>query len=218
MKDWQTSKFWDLRFKKGEMPWDLEAPSKTLLFLEEKLSTSIPDWHEKFRRMLVPGCGHGNDVIALLEKGYEVHAVDWSAIAVQLLEERIFLGRLDKRGTSEVANFFDYRVKEDRKFDIIMEHTLFCAIDPADRPKYIESVRANIRKGGLIIGNFFIDDSLGSGTSLNSSKEGPPFSAQSSELKALFSGWANITQFEISPQAEEGRRPGIEWLLVAQLI
>jgi hypothetical protein len=98
----------------------------------------------------------------------------------------------------------------------VCEHTLFCAIDPATRPRYLEVMTGCIRPGGYLVGNFFIvsaeEATQLEGLSLAREGSGPPFAATVSELKGLLE--PNFIERTLRPgnSSAPNRRPGIEWI------
>ena len=80
-------------------------------------------------------------------------------------------------------NFFDYQ----DNFDIIVEQTFFCAINPKLRKKYSEKCNDLLNKNGKIIGLLF-DDKL--------NNEKPPFGGSKKEYKIIFKNLFNIKKME----------------------
>ena len=57
-------------------------------------------------------------------------------------------------------------------YDLIFEHTLYCAIEPARRAEYAEAVDKNLKPGGLFLTIHFL---------FPLSEEGPPFGASTGD-------------------------------------
>lgn len=76
---------WDQRYDAGTTPWDSGLPSK-------ELRSRIEEEALQPCRVLELGCGSGTNAVFLAELGFDVTAVDCSAIALQkgerLAEER----------------------------------------------------------------------------------------------------------------------------------
>ena len=114
---------WDARYQTGDTPWDLGGPSAVVM---EAARDALPSE----ARVLVPGCGRGWHVEALADLGHTVTGLDLSPTAVALARARV--------GRRPGANFVvgdllapppDWR----GRFDAVVEHTCFCALDPSLR-------------------------------------------------------------------------------------
>src|SRR5688572_14302826 len=104
------------------MPWEKGAPSPGLVdFLAA---------HPELPRgtVCVPGCGTGHDVRAWGQAGFEAHGFDVAPSAIRLSREK-------SEGLQnvhyELADFLSDAPPI--QFDWVLEHTLYCAIDPARR-------------------------------------------------------------------------------------
>jgi SAM-dependent methyltransferase len=202
---WKKASGWEQRFRDGDTPWDLEAPSETLVGLEAGLRAV----GVKPGRALVPGCGVGNDALFFARRGYSVTAADWSATALARLAERALAERLSL--DLRQGDFFQAFAGERAGLDLWVEHTFFCAIDPSDRPRYVESASRLLRPGGHLIANFFVSPERLENQSLGDGGEGPPFRIWERELRELFSPsfeWLSLAP-TVRPHPE--RRPGMEW-------
>src|SRR5690606_23315083 len=60
-----------------------------------------------------------------------------------------------------------------RQFDVVFEHTFFCAVDPSLRQKVVETWSRLLRDGGHFLGIFFVMDK----------GERPPFGATEWEIR-----------------------------------
>ena len=65
-------------------------------------------------------------------------------------------------------------------FDVVMEHTCMSALPPSMRSDYRRGIVLTLRRGGLLIGVWFINPDLDPG------EEGPPFPFSVADLTALF--------------------------------
>jgi SAM-dependent methyltransferase len=123
------------------------------------------------RRALVPGCGLGHDAEALAKSGWAVTAVDFAAELEPLVSGRF--GPLGCRFVAEDALAF----ADDEQYDLLFDHTFFCAIHPEDRPAFGELTRRLVRTGGIVCSIVFpAEKQLGSG--------GPPWGMAIADLEA----------------------------------
>jgi SAM-dependent methyltransferase len=152
-------------------------------------------------RAIVPGCGAGHEVIFLAEKGFEVTAVDYSHGAFRLLErtyeKNSFLGKVLHQ------DFFTLGSKYDETFELMLEHTFFCAISPDMRQDYVETANRILKPGGSLIGLFYETNESG----------GPPFNTRREDITDFFSGSFLIESLSKTPHSVEQRR-GKEWLAI----
>jgi SAM-dependent methyltransferase len=124
-------------------------------------------------RVLVPGCGAGHDARFLAARGFEVVGIDVSPLAV---ERAAALAAGDGvTATFLVVDLFAPPASLGR-FDVVWEHTCFCAIDPARRDDYVDAVAELLRPGGRLFGLFFAIRP----------ETGPPFGATAEEIRHRF--------------------------------
>lgn len=175
---------WDARYQAPDTPpWDLGAPSALVQRLAaEHLSAPA--------RVLVPGCGLGHDVEALARAGFEVTGLDFAPTAVERARARI--GPLPGVALV-VGDYLDapeaLRERLGGPFDAIVEHTLFCALDPPFLPRYVASTHALLAPRGRLVGAF-----------LNFDGGGPPYGTNADALRELFSEAFAIELLEEAPE------------------
>ena len=184
---------WEEQYRRGETPWEKGAPSPGLM---DFLAT------EPIRgRVLVPGCGFGHDVRALAATADEVVGIDIARSAIRTA--RTFPAIGGER--FEVADLFALPAAMRGSFDWVWEHTCFCAIDPAMRPAYVESVAGALKPDGCLLAIFYLDPGN------ESPDEGPPFEVSLTELDALFAPRFSL-QREWLPARTYSGREGREWM------
>ena len=189
---------WEERYRTRDTPWDKGAPHPALIDYIKS--------NPVHGRVLVPGCGLGHDVRALAATADEVVGLDIAPSAIKDAKacpsvggERYLLG-----------DFFDLPRSLRGSFDVVFEHTCFCAIDPARRPDYVEAVTTALLPGGHLLAVFYLDPGLDPG------ETGPPFGVTRPELDALFSSRFAIVE-EWTPQMTYPGREGRETCRVMQL-
>ncbi len=170
---------WDARWAGGDTPWDMGGPAPPLVGALARGLVAPPG------RALAVGCGAGHDARHVAAAGFDVTAID---IAPQALERA---RALTPPGTPRIAfvlaDLFALP-PELRDFDVVIEHTCFCAIDPGLRDAWVDAVADALRPGGLLLGLFFVFES----------ETGPPFGATEEELRTRLG-----RRFEVL----EGARP-----------
>lgn len=136
---------WSIRYAMSQTPWDLGEPHAELLARlddDPGLGTGSPG------RALVPGCGSGHDAEALADAGWHVTALDFAASARKLVETK-----LGDRGEFVLADLFEFQPSE--RFDLVLDHTCFCAIDPARRSDYGRAAAGWLKPHGRFVSIVF---------------------------------------------------------------
>ena len=149
---------------------------------------------------LVPGCGRGHDARALAKAGWSVTGLDIAPSSV-LMAKRL----ADEEGLPIDYRAGDFLIDEPHQpFDLVFEHTLYCAIPPTSRNDYVQALRRWLKPGGLYLAvNYMITDDNGE----------PPFSSTTDELDERFG-----ESFELirrwtprSYESREGKELMNEW-------
>lgn len=168
--DWQ---FWELCYEQGKTPWELGRHAPPLeTFLGSPGANSI-----KPGKIAVLGCGTGHDCMLFLNRGFEVHAIDFAPSALNATRQKFEqAGLLGTKGfviQKDVFALDEYN----GAFDYVLEHTCFCSIDPSRRRRYPMVVRDLLKPTGMFIGLWWM------GTRRSG---GAPFAFTKDELFALF--------------------------------
>ncbi|MEM8711062.1 MAG: methyltransferase domain-containing protein [Planctomycetota bacterium] len=129
---------WSARYAAADTPWDIGAPHPELSLRLQNGTLAPP--HDG-ARALVPGCGNGHDAIALARRGWDVTAVDLVPTLAHDLGPQ-----LEKLGGRFIVG--DALRLDDGAFDLIWDHTFFCAIDPGLRPAWGERAAQLVKPAG----------------------------------------------------------------------
>lgn len=171
--DTGSGPWWDQRYRDGRDGWELGEPAPPLRrFLEtDPLAPQPPG------RVLVPGCGRGHEAALLAARGFAVIGLDISAEALR--EARRCHGDGSERLRWLQADLLDPAARraaglEPASFSGVVEHTCFCAIDPAQRPAYISAVAELLQPGGWLLGLFWC----------HNRPDGPPYGSDPHQLEA----------------------------------
>ena len=163
----QTQTDWEAAYLRGDTPWEKGKAHPALVDLLTE-SDSIAG------EILVPGCGFGYDVRALSASANHVIGIDVAQFAIdkarsfpKIARERYLL-----------ADLFALPTEFDRKFDAVLEHTCFCAIEPEMRANYVETISRVLKPAGKMIAIFFLNP--------DHDEDGPPYGVSRAELDALF--------------------------------
>jgi SAM-dependent methyltransferase len=113
----------------------------------------------------------GHDAAALAQVGWEVTAVDYASELEPLVRGRF--GLLGCRFISGDALTFE----DDELYDLLFDHTFFCAVHPEDRTAFGDLARRLVRPGGRVFSIVFpAGKQLGAG--------GPPWGMLTEDLAA----------------------------------
>ncbi len=187
--------FWRNRYVQHATPWDLDEPAPPFV----SLLASPPDIL-KPGRLVAPGCGYGHDAALFGRHGYDVLGVDIIPEAIAAANERY-----GEDARFVCGDFFHPPEEMLGRFDVMMEHTFFCAIPPLLRPDYVGSASRLLRPGGLLVGLFW----------LLHDTDGPPYGVTRDEIEILMSPHFALRWSRV-PDDSIGRRCGEEWLAIFQ--
>ncbi len=166
--------FWDNQYKNNDTGWDLSGVSPPIKQYADTLTN-------KAMRILIPGCGNAYEAEYLLQQGFtNVTVIDIAETVVNRLKEK-FAGHPIR---ILYGDFFGHT----EKYDLIVEQTFFCALNPSLRQRYVTQCFNLLNEGGRIAGLLF---------NIEFEKQGPPFGGTRNECVALFQPAFNLLQFDV---------------------
>ena len=185
---------WERHYDEKDLRWDLNevAPPLVHLWKERNFSPC---------KAIVPGCGAGHEAIFLAKKGFNVTAVDYTYGAIKLIKSAFKKNNCS--GEVLHQDFFKLDCEYDQSFELILEHTFFCAINPTKRRTYVETAKRILKPGGYLIGLFYETKEDG----------GPPFNTRQEDIEKYFSSSFIIESLNKTTYSTEQRR-GKEWLAI----
>lgn len=185
--------FWEAKYQAEQFRWDLGQPTPPLVdFFSTKTAPSKG-------QVLVPGCGRGHDAVFLAQQGLAVTAVDFAPSAIAetatlALAQNVSVALLE-------SDIFELSLSHQNQFQLLFEHTCFCAIAPEQRPKYVELAATVLAPQGLLFGIFFTHGRPG----------GPPFGSTPAEIEALFASQFEILTLEAIKNSVPSRQGDEHW-------
>lgn len=190
-----VEKFWSDRYQNNDTPWDHAGPHPAL-------KNVLPQLKLARQKVLVPGCGRGHDAAMFAEQGHIVVGVDFSADAVA--EAKKLYGHLPNLNFVQ-ADIFKFAQQNAGQFDLIFEHTLYCAIDPTLRTSLVKAWNQLLQPRGQVLGILFSFPK----------RNGPPFGGSEWEIRERLKKYFHFvywTRWRLS----SSRRQGIELVVLAQ--
>ncbi|NEO82869.1 MAG: methyltransferase domain-containing protein [Spirulina sp. SIO3F2] len=172
---WQR---WNARYGEANTPWDLGQPAPGLVATLQGRSKPLLD------RIAVLGCGRGHDAVFLAQQGFEVVGIDFSPLAIAAAQELAQLN--DVTIDWQQQDIFNLASALHGTFDIVFEHTCFCAIAIEQRAAYCDVVHQLLKPQGQLWAVFFTHNRPG----------GPPFGSSTEELRSLFESRFTIQTLE----------------------
>lgn len=177
------AEYWSNRYLQHQTGWDIGYGSTPLVdYLQTIKDKSIA--------ILIPGCGNAYEAEWLLQNGFNnVTVLDISPVLTAALKKKF----KDQPITIITGNFFEHK----GQYDLILEQTFFCALDPSLRSKYVEQMHQLLKPTGKLVGVLFNREFEG----------GPPFGGSKEEYQTLFIKLLSIKKMEscynsISPRKD----------------
>lgn len=157
-------KFWDNLWKNKLTGWDVGG-------ISTPLATYFEQYNQKDARILIPGCGNAYEAEPMAELGFtDITILDISPEVVSRLQKKF-------KGNPSVKVVEGDYFQHQGYYDVIVEQTFFCAINPELRDAYIKKAYSLLRENGKIVGLLFEKDF---GSPL------PPYGGSENEYRQLF--------------------------------
>ena len=157
--------YWQNRYETNDAIWDAGK-------ITTPLKEYINQIEDKSIKILIPGCGNGYEFEYLINKGFDnSFVVDYAQIPIDNLKKR--MPSCDPNHLI-VSDFF----KLEGNYDLIIEQTFFCALNPELRSKYAQKMLSLLSPNGKLVGLFF---------QFPLTEVGPPFGGSKEEYLKLFS-------------------------------
>ena len=165
--------YWDKQYESNSTGWDLGEVSPPI-------KTYIDQLTNKNLSILIPGCGNTYESDYLLQQNFtNVTVID---IALTLVEKLKTKYAENPNIHIILGDFFAHQ----GQYDLIIEHTFFCAINPSHRESYVNKMTELLAPNGKLMGILF-DRTF--------EMKGPPFGGNQEEYKKLFQTNFNFIHF-----------------------
>lgn len=167
--------YWDKKYALNKTVWDIG-------YISPPLRAYIDQLTDKEIKILIPGAGNGYEVDYLFYKGFtNIHVIGIASQPLENLKARIPSfpdGQLIQK------DFFEL---ENHGFDLILEQTFFCSLEPSYRKAYAMKMHGLLNEKGKLVGLLF-DRTFKDG--------GPTFGGNEGEYRRLFNPYLSIKVLE----------------------
>lgn len=188
-----SADYWSSRYQNNMTGWDIGGVSTPLKEYIDQLT-------DKSLKILIPGAGNGHEAEYLHLQGFKnVYVCDIAHEALVNLSERC--PTFPKTHLIH-ANYFELK----DEFDLILEQTFFCALDPTIRLNYLKHTYNLLKYSGKLVGVLF---------SVEFPFDGPPFGGNYKEYESIFADYFHLITLEPCINSIEPRL-GNELFLIAQ--
>lgn len=191
-----SESFWTQIYENEKPGWELDQVTPILKDLLPQLK--IPR-----SKVLVLGCGSGNDAAFFAEKGHIVTGVDFSPQAIQQAKQKY--GHIQDL-TFIQSDLFSLPKELKGQFDLVFEHTCYCAITPERRTELAKVWKSCLRERGHLLGIFFV----------HPKRVGPPYGGSEWEIKQRLSKFSFRFLYWTRWQHSIERRLGSELVVYAE--
>jgi len=178
-----TSDYWENRYQENTARWDLGI-------ISTPIKEYIDQLDNKEIKIGIPGGGNSYEAEYLFKNGFSnVYVIDIAALPLQNIQKRVPDFPKDQLLQKD---FFDVSLT----FDLIIEQTFFCALDPTLRPAYAKKMHSLLTPQGKIVGLLF---------NVPLYEDHPPFGGNTEEYKRLFEPYFDIEIMESATNSVESR-------------
>jgi len=180
-----NKEYWENRYENNDAIWDIGH-------ISTPLKEYIDQLENKDIKILIPGAGNAYELDYLIEKGFHnVFVIDYAQQPIDAIIKR----NKDLEKHLICDDFFNHVAT----YDLIIEQTFFCALQPHLRANYVAKMYDLLSEKGKIAGVLF---------NFPLTEVGPPFGGSSEEYVKLFSEKFTIKTLEpaynsIKPRANK---------------
>lgn len=165
--------YWNDKWEKSQIGWDIGNASTAI-------SEYFLQVENKALKILIPGCGNAHEAELLLGEGFKnITLLDISPKACELISKKF--------SSAEVEVVCEDFFVHEGQYDLIVEQTFFCALEPRLRVEYVKKMHELLTENGKIVGLLFNRDF---------GKPTPPFGGREAEYRALFEDFFEIKTLE----------------------
>jgi len=166
--------FWENKYLDDKTGWDIG-------YISTPIKEYINQLKDKDLKILIPGCGNSYE-------GEYLHKLDFTNVWLCDLAPSSFKNFLERVPDFPKEHLItgDFFALSDQ-FDLIIEQTFFCALDPKLRPAHAKKMHELLGEKGKLVGLLF-DAPL--------NKDHPPFGGNKEEYLNYFEPYFRIRTME----------------------
>ena len=165
--------YWNDQYIAKTTKWDLGEVSPPIKEYVNQLTN-------KNLRILIPGCGNTHEADYLLDNGFtNITVIDLAPALVNQLKNKHALNPNIK---IILGDFFEHQ----GAYDLILEQTFFCAINPSLRESYVKKVKSLLAPNGKLAGVLF---------NREFEHQGPPFGGAEATYRKLLEHDFELIEF-----------------------
>ena len=159
-----SESYWNNRYDDNTAFWDLGIVSPPLKAYIDQLTN-------KNLRILIPGCGNSYEAEYLIQHGFtRITVIDIAPTLVAQLKEKF---KSNPEINIILGDFFTH----EGEYDLILEQTFFCALNPPLRKEYAAKMSNLLGPGSKLVGVLFDREF---------EHHGPPFGGSKYQYESLF--------------------------------
>ena len=148
-------------------------------------------------RILIPGCGNAYEAEYLHEQGFKnVFVIDIAPLALEGFKKRAPHFPKDQLFCGD---FFEH----EGQYDLILEQTFFCALNPELRSNYAKKMHELLAPKGKLAGVMFC---------FELTKKGPPFGGSAEEYEGYFGDLFEIATMKPCENSIKPRQGNELWV------
>ena len=179
-----NSAYWEDRYSNNETGWDVGK-------ITTPLKEYIDQIEDKSIKILIPGAGNSYEFEYLINNGFEnIYVLDFAQSPLDNIKKRIPNCTVTQLLKSD---FFEH----EGSYDLILEQTFFCALDPSLRKEYVQKMQSLLYPNGKLVGLLF---------QFSLTEVGPPFGASKEEYELLFTNDFEIKLLETANNSIKARQ------------
>lgn len=166
--------YWEDRYRNQEANWNAKSITTPLqAYIDQLTNTEL--------NVLVPGLGHGHELLYLHRKGFTSSVgLDFTAVAFEETAKEQADFPVDH---VILGDFFEHK----GSYDLILEQTFFCSLPVEKRKAYVEKMHELLRPNGKLVGVLF---------DAYFEQDAPPFGGDREIYQALFEPYFTIEVME----------------------
>lgn len=182
--------FWTEKYEQGNTGWDIGSVSRPIKEYVDQLE-------DKNLEILIPGAGNAYEAEYLWQKGFKgVDIIDLSSTPLATFHKR---NPNFPKDQLIQGDFFEHK----KRYDLIIEQTFFCALDPKLRMPYVKHMSQLLKPKAKLVGLLF---------NIPLFTDHPPFGGHKSDYLPLFEQYLKVNRMEVAHNSIAERAGNELWI------